>query len=615
MLEDKELLKTESLSQFFQYMDKNAVRLNLNYALVSSIAHYKEKTEISHEKEQLVWEMEFFLFEIRGNILFPLSNSYDVNKEETSQFPDKMETKRKMGYLKKRAETSESNLLKAKYHHLLWMAAETKNKKHAMVAIHYYDELIADYFRFGNNTNSYVGSEIQECFELITGLSGQINHFEQVKRLKNELLFHTGAFDAHEKIGIIETMLAFPKVFKAKDFENIPELLHELLESSNHAIDDFHLVENHIPIALKVVAKKGLSPKKWYLMAGHAYVRLAEHDTRDAKNFMNLDSLAHAIHSFGLAGALEEKKKAEQSYFELKPKVKLDTFVHPLSEESIKILKETNEELKVRARELLKRTPDQIYKYLSLPFSFPKYEDAKKQADKTPSEPFLQFAKQVRFDTNKNIRFDERGTDEYVAVLREFGYRMEETMLPFLHHTFFFGIRSGHLTYLNFLEYFLEHTWIGKPHLKFDLGGNPIDTNWANLLAPAVLDFFNQILAWGTSTYYVPNFVLCVDSLTLKLEGLFRNFCERLNVPTSEEKEKGMQEVLLHRIFDNKVIKEYFDQEDLLLFDYAFSDSPGLNLRNNIAHSFFNEKDYTSKKMLLLIAVLLRLGKYNISQK
>lgn len=519
-----------------------------------------------------------------------------------------------MAYLKERAESSKSNLLRAKYHHLLWMASETKNKKHAIAAIDNYNELIADYFRFGNNTNTYVGSEIQECFEWATGLSGQINHFEQLKKLKNELLFHTSAFDAHEKIGIIETMLAFPKVFKAKDFENIPELLHELLESSNHAIDDFHLVENHIPIALKVVAKRGLSPKKWHRMAGHAYVRLAEHDKRETKNFVNLDSLANAIHSFGLAGALEEKQKAERSYFELKPKVKLDTFVHPLSEESIKVLKETNEELKVRARELLKLTPDKVYKKLSVPFYFPKYEDAKKQADKTPPEPFLQFAKQVRFDTNKNIRFDERNTDEYAAVLREFGYRMEETMLPFLHHTFFFGIRSGHLTYLNFLEYIVKHTWIGKPHLKFDLGGNPIETNWVNLSAPAVLDFFNQMLAWGTSTHYIPNFVLCLDSLTLKLEGLFRNFCERLNVPTSEGKEKGMQEVLLHKIFDNKFIKEYFDKEDLLLFHYTFSNDPGLNLRNNIAHSFYNEKDYSSQKMLLLIAVLLRLGKYNIAQ-
>jgi hypothetical protein len=111
----------------------------------------------------------------------------------------------------------------------------------------------------------------------------------------------------------------------------------------------------------------------------------------------------------------------------------------------------------------------------------------------------------------------------------------------------------------------------------------------------------------------VPGFILCTDSLTLKIEGLFRSFSEQLNIPTSVGKKKGIQEILLHDVIHNEIIQKYFNEEDLLLFDYVFSNEGGLNLRNNIAHSFYTENEYHPEKMFLLLVVLLRLGKYNIN--
>lgn len=145
------------------------------------------------------------------------------------------------------------------------------------------------------------------------------------------------------------------------------------------------------------------------------------------------------------------------------------------------------------------------------------------------------------------------------------------------------------------------------------LSGNPEQTNWIFQIAPAISEFFNQVLAWGESKYYKPNFILCTDSLVLKIEGLFRNFSERLNISTSKGKRNGVQEALAHDILNNKTIRKYFDDSDMLLFDYVFSNEGGLNLRNNIAHCFYSENEYHPDKMLLLLAVLLRLGKYNIT--
>jgi len=63
------------------------------------------------------------------------------------------------------------------------------------------------------------------------------------------------------------------------------------------------------------------------------------------------------------------------------------------------------------------------------------------------------------------------------------------------------------------------------------------------------------------------------------------------------------------------IILQYFNEDDRLLFEYVFSDKGGLNLRNNVAHSFYKENQYQPDEMLLLLAVVLRLGKYNIKTK
>lgn len=153
------------------------------------------------------------------------------------------------------------------------------------------------------------------------------------------------------------------------------------------------------------------------------------------------------------------------------------------------------------------------------------------------------------------------------------------------------------------------------PYHKTDSGGNIKTTNWVKLLAPSICEYFIQVQAWGESKYYVPSFILCIDSLTLKLEGLFRNYAERLNISTSMGKKGEMQEALLHDLLDNDIIKSTINEDDRLLFNYVFSNNGGRNLRNNVAHSFYTDREYDNDKMLLLLAALLRLSSYSIEPK
>ena len=66
---------------------------------------------------------------------------------------------------------------------------------------------------------------------------------------------------------------------------------------------------------------------------------------------------------------------------------------------------------------------------------------------------------------------------------------------------------------------------------------------------------------------------------------------------------------MIYIIFgENLYLKQHFKEGDLLLFNYAFKND-GLNLRNNIAHSFYGQSDYNIEKIHILMLVLLRLTK------
>ena len=188
----------------------------------------------------------------------------------------------------------------------------------------------------------------------------------------------------------------------------------------------------------------------------------------------------------------------------------------------------------------------------------------------------------------------------------------KQLCFPYLHYIIILGIKSGSLTFENLISFLIKDTWIGKTHIRYDLGGGEQHINWIEQLSPSIIEFFLQVQAWCNSKYYKPSFILCIDSFTLKMEGIFRNFCERAGIPTSSAQEKGMQEIYINNVFDNEVIKNYFNEDDRLFFNYLFSNEGGLNIRNNIAHCFYSPNEYHLDKMLLLIAVLLRLGKYDV---
>ena len=128
------------------------------------------------------------------------------------------------------------------------------------------------------------------------------------------------------------------------------------------------------------------------------------------------------------------------------------------------------------------------------------------------------------------------------------------------------------------------------------------------------MDFFS-----ADPTRNFPNFVLSLDSLTLKIEGIFRDLCQLSGIAVSHQTKDNLGRNIVHEkdinaLLYEDAIKKLFDEDDLLFFKFLLIEKSGYNLRNKIAHSLMSFQEYDCDYMHLVILALLRLGKYGPTQ-
>lgn len=609
----------DTIEELYSFIDSNAYNLDTNWDLTDLWVKYRNKTTVEVEKQKAQWEIDCFMFEINGERLFSQIYSQGEKTGEVKAYPDLNDFQKDViKYVTERADTSLNPRLKARYNHLLWKCpVGIKHNKFALASVDNYIKAINEYFElFQKNKDDEIPFEIGRLFETLLSIANDIKiDTTTIKQLTTKLLFHSKGFEFYTKHGILDDMLEYPKLFKPKDFENTLSIIEkEVASKGRRKSDDFNLVNYHIFTAIKIATKIKSDVKKWHNEIGLAYLRLAAVETKEDRFWIKQDFHSKAINAFILAGNNTKKTEAEYLYAELKPKVKLSNVRINYDNEMQKQLQEFQEHIRKLADNVLKQKPEEVYRTLSSGYFFPKYSDVLK-ASKNNSNAFLDFVTTIHFDKNKNISKLKNEVEDEKKIYDTYGHHLGMSVLPYLHFIIIPGIKSGHLTFENFIEYIATKSWIGKPHLKYDLGGKEHSINWLGLLSPSIVEFFIQIQGWVSSKYYKPSFVLCVDSLTLKFEGLMRDFCERMNIPTSVSRKKGMQEAYIHNVLDNVVIKKYFNEDDLLLFNYLFSNDRGMNLRNNVAHCFYDYEEYLPDQMFLLIAALLRLAKYDYNDK
>ncbi len=597
-------ISINSVTDLYAFFEESALKLDYSWDFVEPISNLKQGTADPEVLQHLQWELACFAFEFRGAELFSLAYSYDSADEAFQKFPSAKDFEDAgFRYINDRAKAVRNPLLTARYNHLLWKGPKgVKKREHAVSAIESYAAAIKLLLDLKESRKEEKYLQVSNHYESLAGLCSEINYESRnlIIEITKEILYQRTVpfFLRH---AVLDTMLKNPKYFKAGDFNGTLELFEKELKSEQ--LDHFLMVNYYMPTALKIAQKTAGYVRIWHEHTGDLYRHLAEREIEEERNWIKLDYYTRAIHSYRSAANESKKKEVEQLYFELKPKVKL-----PSVEVKFDVT-ELYQELQNLAERILKEPAERVYAIVMLGKGiFTSLEKLKSSQDN--EYDFLNSVYRIDFDRNKNISSDKSTQGE--PFIDPYHWEVQGKTLPLLEFIFTKGIQSGKLTFENFIIFLKQRTWLGKPHTRIDLGGESTNIDWIKLVAPSIVEYFVQTKSNLENKFYTPDYTLCIDSLALKLEGLLRNFCERLNIATNVAGRVGIQEANINQVLEIEGLKNYFDEDDFALFKYILLNEGGTNLRNNVAHCFYNQDDYVRSKMHLLLAALLRIGKYNI---
>jgi hypothetical protein len=208
------------------------------------------------------------------------------------------------------------------------------------------------------------------------------------------------------------------------------------------------------------------------------------------------------------------------------------------------------------------------------------------------------------FKTEEEIK--EYGFWETYKFNQEIG---TQTMCQF----FIEACRLGKLSYSSVIEY-LEKTWLNEPIVR-KYSSKSVEIKPLDTLRTYLKRIFSEMDLCFQNEEYQYDCMIIIDGLTLKIEQLLRNFCEKSKKSTFRMHGRGdklVMEKLIDDILDElKPEKETgFDEEDWFLIKYTLTEKAGRNLRNRVAHGLMDINEYSLDDVILLFCIIMKLSKY-----
>ena len=571
-------------------------------------AKYKENNPEEAEKAQ--WEIHFLSFVLTEGKLGP-QGQYINEHGQVFAYPHlDLFNEKTYEYLTTRLDATDHPKLKARYAHILWCSPE-KHNKFAKIAIDSYLKLISIYEQQhdeGKDSAQDISWAVINAYPIAHRINDEVEKIKSELRRLVQKLSSGAPFAASN---LIQFMLDFKKGFTQDDFDGLEELCWQMAESF---ADDGNSAIKFLELGKRVAQKLDKQPDNWTQ-------RIAQHYEAMMQLFEKAPHVAliccmDATKNYRESGDKEKVKELEQRYSELKGSMEFATYRSEIDlTEIVKVCKK-------RAQELVSNgTSEEIIQYLiSDKEMLPTYDEVEKAVkEQIKVSPTLHLLPKVVSDRSGNIvqRFDSEAEKGYYDILEAYKLQLEFGGIHLIREIFFEAILKNKLTFEVLIDFIKQHCWYGK-NLSERLPNNQtVLYNWLNLIVPALYEYFSQMdFFFADPTINYPNFVLSLDSLTLKIEGLFRDLCRLHGVGTSlQKKERNIvQEKDITALLHEDAIKELFDEDDLLFFKFLLIEQCGLTLRHKIAHTRMLFQEYSGDYMHLVILALLRLGKYDFTQ-
>lgn len=613
-------MEISDLESLYKHFEEKAV----DYKYLRQIAnlfqkirdemHVKKKIE---EETKAQWEIDTFNFSIESNIVKPLWTAVNNEGNEIKYPSYDRFTDAAYDYIIERLNSTSNSLLKARYAHVLWFSPR-KHGKYAQIAIDAYLVLIKLYEqKDGERPKEHYGLDVLNTVKNGFFLSVNIKDKKRLNVLKSEVKRLVFNFNPESsslfrlRADLVSLMLNEKKVFSQDDFAKINEMCFQFAKE----LKDFHNVITMYELGEKVDNRLGTTTYNWKKLIAESYENMMKSNLQKNK-FVAIKFCQDALKYYGQLKDSKKIEELEKIYNELKDKVEFKGFKMELN------LDQYIKDCEKKAKKIAQHSSEEIFSLLMWDKNLlPKHNEMKTLAEKTFKEHPIQgiFPIEIVDERGHNVEyFSSKEEMVYYQTLQQYQLYLENQYLPLINAIILEALKEKKMTFGSLMNYFQKHSWFGKTLTK-KIQNQEIKYNWINLLAPSLLEYFKQMEYSFASGKY-PNLVLCIDSLIVKIEGLLRDLCNYSGITTffqTEDKQGKTvyREKDLNALLHEKKIKELFDEDDLLFFKFVLVEKAGYNLRHKVAHSLIFFGEYRINYAHLLILLLLKIGKFDLSKK
>jgi hypothetical protein len=579
-------MKFENIDEYYNYLENDSSLL-FDYNISNSLINLRDKIQDSELKKHCSYELFFHDHSIRNGVLLSKISTVDGGSYPNPELFDD-----DLAYIKLRAENILNPKYKAKYNHLLW---NTKHKHSS-----FGKKAIDNYFAFLNSIS--------------LSLDDNLSHHSFETYFQNLFsLAQSSNYKKEEATQFLISLLGINKINGYKEYalmkfitENGKKLdkiiLQTFFDYSNKVINNSiypEFLREYLELQIILCQKLTVAPKPYHNRLAEYYISKSE---EQKENFVVHDYYLKALTQYQKAG---EKEKIEEVTVLIEKAKKNIDFKSIKFEHTDELLQSYWESIIKMTDELtVKHESNDIYDYLMLSDRiFPK---ASVLAEEVRPVTF-DLVSVMNFDINKNISGNKKsGINPYFIHIQNFS-------INHIWMVFVKGIKNGKISFETMTEFLKNNTWYGQDFTFTNANGKVEGFNWIELLSPSLFSFFTQSeIDIKQNKNNNVGYILPIDSLVLKFEGLLREFSRHIGAQTIEIKENGTQErISFEKLLVNEKLTALIPEDDIALFKFLFT-SEGMNLRNNIAHCFYRTKNYSAGTMLLLITALLKLGNYKL---
>jgi hypothetical protein len=434
-------------------------------------------------------------------------------------------------------------------------------------------------------------------------------------------------FEKEGKTTLLRHIAHYAKLFKPAFITNEVSQGCETLFIDYFAAGNYSGCEYICKNARIIAQRCSLDQRIWYVRLGKTYEAQAVKRLSDDTSLVPIEFYRRAAEAYRSAGDEAALEKALLNIKALKPKLTLSTFDIEMDPDHTKAL---HDEVEKATQHVLAHDSDGIWSYLSASMEFIPPVASARQFSEQQGTSLMSIVSISYIDTNKNTRRpvskgkkkekENRGNeavadDEITGLDHDAAHFYQlsvDVRLVLLRRILAGGYRAGKLTFETLCEFLEVRSWVTQPLTDYDISGNPIEYSWRPMLYPGFREFFQQLAILDKGEE--PNFVLCLDSLTVKFEGLLRELLQQAGATTTAPgKQQDLREIFVEAMLDTAAAKAHFDEDIRYFFRYLFMDN-GKNLRNNIAHCYYHRSaQYSLDKMILLLCALLRVAAFRFA--